>query len=357
MNIFRGCGHNCIYCDGRAEKYNVGGEFGVDISVKTNACELLEKEIDPARHRKPLDRGFFFFGGGVGDAYQPAEEKYSLARRILQIIHEHGFPVHVLTKSTLVSRDMDMLKQINAKTRAMVSMSFSSVDRDLSAFLEPGVSEPRLRLQALASFKNQGIPTGMFLMPVVPGLSDTEKKITESVAAAKEAGLDFVIFGGLTLKEGRQKDFFMERLATRYPDTAVKYPVIFHGNKYGSTLPAYYNKIAARFAQAALKFRMPVRIPRKFWEDMVSPLDKLCIMFEHMDYMAMLGGPKSGGPRSPYGYASYMLSKVKNAVDRVDAADFAGIPSFSATVQEAAREIAETGTCGLYEELVFRYSR
>ena len=108
MNLYRGCIHNCTYCDGRAEKYQVQGEFGKQVAVKTNAIEILRRELDPSRKRKPMKRGFIGIGGGVGDSYQPIEEKYQLTRQTLQIIYDFNFPVFVLTKSTLVERDIDL---------------------------------------------------------------------------------------------------------------------------------------------------------------------------------------------------------------------------------------------------------
>ena len=112
MNLYRGCVHNCLYCDGRAEKYQVEGEFGTEVRVKTNAPEILTRELDPARKRKPLKRCFMMIGGGVGDSYQPPDVSYQLSRKILEIIERYGWPVHLLTKSTGVLRDLDVLRRI-----------------------------------------------------------------------------------------------------------------------------------------------------------------------------------------------------------------------------------------------------
>ena len=125
MNLYRGCGHDCAYCDGRAENYAVEGEFGAEVEVKVNAVELLRRELAPApRRRGSAPSGFVLLGGGVGDSYQPAEERYGLARRALELLLELGRPVHVLTKSALVERDLDLLARIHERSRAIVSMSF-----------------------------------------------------------------------------------------------------------------------------------------------------------------------------------------------------------------------------------------
>ncbi|GAH53049.1 unnamed protein product [marine sediment metagenome] len=127
MNLYRGCTHNCIYCDGRAEGYYVDGEFGEDVTVKVNTIEILRRELDPKRKCTSFKRSFVMIGGGVGDSYQPIEEKYQLTQKVLELMDEYNFPVHILTKSTLIKRDIDILKKINKKNRAIVSFSFSSV--------------------------------------------------------------------------------------------------------------------------------------------------------------------------------------------------------------------------------------
>ncbi len=204
MNLYRGCSHNCVYCDGRAEGYYVEGEFGKDVAVKINGIEILARELDPARKRRPFKQSFIMVGGGVGDSYQPAEEKYQLSRKVLQLLYKYNFPVHVLTKSTLIIRDMDILKDINEQRKAVVSFSFSSVDNRISSIFEPGVPPPAERLKTLALFKEQGFACGMFLMPVIPFVTDTKGLIEQAVKRGAEIGVDFIIFSGMTLKQGRQ---------------------------------------------------------------------------------------------------------------------------------------------------------
>jgi DNA repair photolyase len=169
INLYRGCTHNCVYCDGRSETYYVDGEFGRDVTVKVNAIELLRRELDPKRKRVPFKRSFIVMGGGVGDSYQPLERKYELTRKALELMYEYNLPVHMLTKSTLIKRDIDILKKISEQSRAVVSFSFSSVDDKISAVFEPGVPPPDERLNTISFFKNDGIACGMFLLPVIAG--------------------------------------------------------------------------------------------------------------------------------------------------------------------------------------------
>jgi len=98
MNLYRGCTHNCVYCDGRAEGYYVEGEFGSDVAVKINALEVLRRELDPRRKRTPYKPGYVMVGGGVGDSYQPVEEKYELTRKTLLLLSEKKLPFQILTK-------------------------------------------------------------------------------------------------------------------------------------------------------------------------------------------------------------------------------------------------------------------
>jgi len=147
MNLYRGCAHNCVYCDGRSEKYNVDGEFGEDVTVKVNAIELLRRELKPKRKRTPLKKSFIMIGGGVGDSYQPIEKSYQLTRKALELMYEYNLPV-------------DILKNINEQNRAIVSFSFSSVNDKISSIFEPGVPPPSERLKTLAFFKSEGIPCG-----------------------------------------------------------------------------------------------------------------------------------------------------------------------------------------------------
>jgi len=203
MNLYRGCTHNCVFCDGRSEKYRVEGTFGSTVEVKTNAIELLQKELNPSRKRKPMPNSFIMLGGGVCDAYQPAEKQYKLARKTLELIAEYRYPVHILTKSTLVERDLDLLQTINQQTKALVSFSLSSANDQLSQIFEPGVPAPSERLASMRKLKKAGISCGLFLMPVIPFLTDTPDAIKKTIQNAKDAGAEFGIFGTMTLKEGR----------------------------------------------------------------------------------------------------------------------------------------------------------
>ncbi|MBD3391580.1 MAG: radical SAM protein [Chitinivibrionales bacterium] len=346
MNLYRGCGHNCAYCDGRAEGYYVDGEFGRDIAVKANAIELLRRELDPSRRRKPVAGGYVAIGGGVGDTYQPAEKTYCLASRVLKLLLQYRRPVHILTKSTLVQRDIDIISRINDVSRAMVSFSFSSVDDRISAVFEPGVPPPAERLAALAAFKKRGIACGMYLMPVIPFVTDLVDKMEASVKAAADAGLDFVVFGGMTLKDGRQRQHFMRVLERHFPDTAHQYDIIYRGDRYGQAHPEYYEAVNQAFVSLAAKYRMPMRIPSRLYADLLNDNDLVTVMLEHLDYLY-----KQRGYRSPFGLAAWSISQLKEPLSTMELG-LGRIKGVGERCRKVVREILETRRCGELEEML-----
>ncbi|HDN82080.1 MAG TPA: radical SAM protein, partial [Methanomicrobia archaeon] len=346
MNLYRGCAHNCVYCDGRSEKYNVDGEFGEDVTVKVNAIELLRRELKPKRKRIPLKKSFIMIGGGVGDSYQPIEKSYQLTRKALELMYEYNLPVHMLTKSTLIERDIDILKNINEQNRAIVSFSFSSVNDKISSIFEPGVPPPSERLKTLAFFKSEGIPCGMFLLPVIPFITDKQELMEESVRKASEVGLDFVIFGGMTLKDGRQKDYFFNVLKEHYPDLIPKYQKIYTADKWGQASGEYYNSINLTFNRIAKKYKMPKRIPYALFKDTLSENDLVIVILEHIDYFLKLEGR-----RSPYGYAAYSISKLKEPLSSMKG-ELRKLKGIGRTTEGIILEILETGTSSYYEKLL-----
>lgn len=346
MNLYRGCSHNCVYCDGRSEGYYVEGEFGVDVDVKVNAIDVLRKELEPRGRRKPLKRGYIMLGGGVGDSYQPLEEKYELTRRALNLAYEHNFPVHMLTKSTLIRRDIDILRKIDEMSRVIVSCSFSSLDDKIAGIFEPGVPPPSQRLQMLCEFKERGIACGMFLLPAIPLVTDTPEFIENSVRNAKAAGLDFIVFGGMTLKEGRQKEYFMKSLKGHYPELVAGYEKLYLGDKWGNANKEYYASIDRIFSDMAKKYRMPRRISPSLYRDILDRNDLVVVILEQLDYLL-----RSEGKESNYGYAAYSISRLEEPLhamkDRLRA-----IRGVGAETEKLILEILETGRCSLHERLL-----
>ena len=346
MNLYRGCTHNCIYCDGRSEGYYVEGQFGRDVAVKVNAAEVLRRELDPKRKRTPFKRSFIMVGGGISDSYQPIEKKYELTRRALEVVHEYNFPVHMLTKSTLVERDIDILKKINDRSRAIVSFSFSSVDDGISAVFEPGVPPPSKRLETIKCFKDAGIACGMFLLPVIPFVTDTPESIEDAVGKASEVGMDFIIFGGMTLKEGRQKDYFLDATKERYPDLVAKYKDIYSYSKWGEPSKEYADAINLAFNAVARKYKVPMRIPPSLYRDILSENDRVVVMLEHIDYLLKMQGAKSS-----LGYAAYSISQVKEPLSKMKG-ELRKIKGVGDKTEGIILDILDKGTSDYYEQLL-----
>lgn len=346
MNLYRGCAHNCVYCDGRSEGYYVDGEFGKDVTVKVNAVEVLRRELDPKRKRVPLKRSFIMVGGGVGDSYQPIEKKYQLTQKTLQLICEYNFPVHILTKSTLIKRDIDILKRINEQSRAIVSFSFSSVDDRISTIFEPGVPPPDERLKTLSFFKNEGIACGMFLLPVIPFITDTSELMEEAIRKAREAGVDFVIFGGMTLKEGRQKDYFLDMLRKTHPELIAKYQNIYRGSEWGEATKGYYSSINQKFNSIAKKYKMPSRIPLALYRSILEQNDLVVVILEHIDYFLRLEGKPSS-----FGYAAYSISQLREPLSSMKG-ELHKLKGVSKAIGAIVLEILETGSSSYYESLL-----
>lgn len=345
MNLYRGCIHNCTYCDGRAEKYQVQGEFGKEVAVKINAIEILQRELDPSTKRKPMKRGFIGIGGGVGDSYQPIEKKYQLTRKTLQLIYDFNFPVFVLTKSTLVERDIDILKKINEQNRAIISFSFSSAEDKISSIFEPGVPSPTERLKTIKKLKSLGFACGIFLMPVIPFITDNPKMMEDTIRKAKDAGVDFIVFSGMTLKEGRQKDYFFRSLNKYYPDLVVEYQNIYKGGKWGEATHEYYGSINQTFYSIIKKYKIPPRIPLKFFKDILDENDLIVVILEHIDYMLKLMGRTS-----PFGYAAYSVSQLKQPLSTMRG-ELQKLKGVGRTTERIILEILETRGTGYLEKL------
>ncbi len=346
MNLYRGCSHNCTYCDGRAEKYNVEGNFGEDVSVKVNAVEILKKELDPAGKRKPFKKGYVLLGGGVGDAYQTAEKEYLLARNALNLLNEYSLPVHILTKSTLIRRDGDLISEINRKRKAIVSISFSSVNKRLSSIFEPGVPSPEERLDTISFFRDRGIACGMFLLPVIPFVSDPEELIDEAVCRAKEIGVSFVIFGGMTLKTGRQKDYFLDVIENYDPCLLNDYQKTYAGDKWGQPTGSYFRAVNRRFRDIIRKYALPVRVPLELFSGILDENDLVTVILEHLDYLLTFRGWSS-----PYGYAAHSISQLKEPLSSMRG-DLLKIRGVGETTKKIMLEILDTGSCAYYRRLM-----
>ncbi len=230
MNIYRGCTHGCIYCDSRSEVYGKTYDFE-DIEVKTNAIELLRGEL--ARRRHPC----MITTGAMTDPYLPLEGELLYTRRCLEVIEEFGFGVALLTKSDLILRDLDILKRINKATKCVVQMTLTTFDEELCQIVEPNVCTTKRRFEALCKLRDAGIPTIVWLTPILPFINDTPENIAGILSYCKEAGVRGILsFGmGMTLRYGN-REYYYKALKHHFPDLVRKY-MLKYGASYGLASP------------------------------------------------------------------------------------------------------------------------
>lgn len=225
MNLYRGCTHGCIYCDSRSTCYRMDHAFE-DIEVKENALELLEDAL--RRKRKPCMIGT----GSMSDPYAPLELKTEYTRKALLIIEKYGCGVALQTKSDLVLRDLDILKRINEKTKAVIQMTLTTADETLCKIIEPNVCTTKKRFEALKTLRENGIPTVVWLCPILPYLNDTRENVEAILRMCTEAQVRGVIcFGmGLTLRDG-SREYFYRQLDRHFPGLKERY-IREYGDRY-----------------------------------------------------------------------------------------------------------------------------
>ena len=225
MNLYRGCRHGCIYCDSRSACYRMEHPFE-DIEVKQNALTLLEDAL--RRKRRPC----MIATGSMSDPYTPPEEELRYTRRALELILQYGFGMTLLTKSGLVLRDLDLLQRINSQTKCVVQMTLTTWEESLCRILEPNVSTTTERFAALMKLKEAGIPTVVWLCPILPFLNDTAENINRLLDCCEQAGVRGIVqFGmGVTLRQGN-REYFYRHLDRHFPGLKERY-IRTYGNAY-----------------------------------------------------------------------------------------------------------------------------
>ena len=225
INIYRGCSHGCIYCDSRSRCYQFTHPFE-DIEVKRNAPELLEKALRSKRRKGMIGTG------SMSDPYMHCEEELRLTRRCLEIVRDNGFGAAVQTKSDRILRDIDLLDEINRSAKCVVQMTLTTYDDGLCRILEPNVCDTKRRIEVLQEMRERGIPTVVWLSPILPFLNDTEENVRAILRECVRAGVKGVIdFGmGMTLREG-SREYYYAALDKHFPGLKERYAERY-GNAY-----------------------------------------------------------------------------------------------------------------------------
>ena len=265
MNIYRGCTHGCIYCDSRSKCYQFTHPFE-DIEVKQNAPELLEKALISKRKKCMIGTG------AMSDPYMHCEKDLQLTKRCLEIILKYGFGAAVQTKSDLILRDIDLLSEINRNAKCVVQITLTTYDDDLCKILEPNVCNTKRRIEVLEIMQERGIPTVVWLTPILPFINDTKENITAILNECVRTGVKGIIdFGmGLTLREG-DREYYYAALDKHFPGMKEKY-IKQYGNAY--ELPSPNAKELQELFQKICKENGILSTPKKCFEYLQDLPDK-----------------------------------------------------------------------------------
>lgn len=221
VNLYRGCTHGCIYCDSRSHCYQMNHIFE-DIEVKKDALSILESQMRRRKHPCMIGTG------AMCDPYIPLEQELKLTRGMLELIERYGFGISLLTKSSLVLRDLDLLTSISKKTKAVVQLTLTTFDDEVCRTIEPNVSVTSERFQTLLALKEHNIPTVVWLGPFLPFINDTRDNLLHLLDYCKRANVHGILsFGfGVTLREGN-REYFYRNLDTSFPGLRKKYEQIY----------------------------------------------------------------------------------------------------------------------------------
>ncbi|WP_350285127.1 radical SAM protein [uncultured Croceitalea sp.] len=246
FNPYSSCSFNCLYCYIRGSKY--GTNLETSLSVKTNAIELLNKQL--ASRARKNQYGFIVLSSAT-DPYLQVEKKYELTRKALEVIAKHRFPAHIITKSDLIVRDFDLLHQINEtailpedlnsiKKGVIVSFSFSTVSDAIGKIFEPGATPPSKRMLAVEKTLNEGFLTGISMMPLIPYVSDTTEQLHLAFSTFKKKQVDYVLPATITLHgngKASSKTLMQNAIKKHYPHLESKYLKFFAKS---AEMPLYY---------------------------------------------------------------------------------------------------------------------
>lgn len=297
---YMACQHGCAYCDGRAERYWVDGDFGRDIVVRRNLPDLLEKESAKLR-----ERGFISIGSGISDAYQPIERRERIMERCAAILAQSDHPVSLMTKSSLALRDIDAWAEVNRRTRFMLIVSLTHSDDTTRRTFEPLASSVSERLEVLRAFKAAGCATGVLAMPFLPGVTDTDENLSSLYDLLREVGVDWVMPGGLTLRPGRQKQFYVGVLTRHYPALVPLYDDLYRENRQsGAPLGSYNEALNFRSRIHNDRVQIPPVVPHRIYQGQLHLYDEVNVLLHHMVELYTARGTNTG--RLKTGLRGYM---------------------------------------------------
>ena len=275
---YTACEHGCLYCDGRAEKYYVDGEFDRDIVIRQNLPAVLDAQLSKLR-----EKGMISIGSGVSDAYQPVEAGEKLMRSCAQVLSNYPYPATVLTKSSLILRDFDVWRRINEKTGFMAAISLTYADDKYRRIFEPNASPVEERLEVLRVFKSAGCAVGVLAMPFIPYIADTVEDIRRLFSLITPIGVDFIRPASLTLRPGRQKDTFLQIIQKQFPEQLSQIRSLYAEDRQsGSPLLSYRREMHHRFSRVQREHGMPYLVPHRVFKGTMQLYDEVQVLLRHM---------------------------------------------------------------------------
>lgn len=230
MNLYRGCSHGCIYCDSRSKCYRMEHDFE-DIEVKSNSLELLEVSLRKKRKKCMIGTG------SMTDPYIPLERELRKVRGSMELALKYGFGYTLITKSDIVLDDIDLLVKINEKTKCVVQMTLTTLNEELCKMIEPNVCTTRRRFEVLKELDTNGIPTVVWLCPLLPYINDTMENMKGILNYCRDAHVKGILYfgAGMTLREGN-REYFYSKLDEHFPGMKERYVKEF-GDSYSITSP------------------------------------------------------------------------------------------------------------------------
>ncbi|MFX1343082.1 MAG: radical SAM protein [Promethearchaeota archaeon] len=371
MNAYRGCEHGCVYCDGHCQYYRIDN-FYTHIRVKENAPKILRRELERMKFRsqsklqsnslvkffdkddasRVIDQSprkiIIGISGGVSDAYQPAEERYKISRQVLETVLDFRMPVFVLTKSNLILRDLDLLKEIHKQAFANVCFSITLHDEETKAIFEPKSSATWERFEALKQIRKAGLFGGVQAVPTIPGIGDSVENMQGLAKEAKKAGAEYILFAGMTLKPGRQKEYFFNVVHHQMPEAYDLLQAIYANNHtYGHPI---YDRLPVNVMVQGYKICQQVGISDRSIRHMMSiepeaNVKVLNVLLNLVFYRSTtLGKPRQSW--QPYHELAIKIEKgVPNLAELQQQGLLESWLALDTKMVNVIVEILETGTC------------
>jgi DNA repair photolyase len=245
-----------VYCHAAAHKYDGSREFSAPVYVKTNAPQVLTKELSTFKRKGVVRLSL------STDPYQPGEEKYRVTRQVLEVLKEHAWPFAIGTKSDLILRDLDLISQASKKSWCCIALTVTTLDENLAKRLEPNAPPPQRRLEAVRRLSDEGIMVGVWLIPLIPYVTDSDQNMSQVIEAAVENGARFVLTGMLDMRGSVR---FTKFLKENYAQLATKYERLYEGRpthpSCGNMDEAYLYSAYQRFISLCQRYKVENYIP------------------------------------------------------------------------------------------------